>query len=284
MPMSYQPKFPQLRESICVYGPNGVGKTNVTITMMRRMTDRHFHIFDNNNAYDFAIFEDDERNAKIIAAENFTIHPADFTDYVDQKRVIEEIVEAVQPGDWAVFDYLDPIWESLPGWYTEVFLGLDETEYKASVRRALEEQRQNALGKNERQQGNTPLFDRLRDYTYLNPEYKKAVYGAFSKINAKGAHVLCMASSKPVKDNDDKDIRKRYSSVGARPASQKGLTGEVNTVLYLQWDGEDEWTMTTAKDRASRTADDKLLTDVEWKDFCSVYLSPVARWSMVKVD
>lgn len=284
MPMSYQPKFPQLRECICVYGPNGVGKTNVTITMMRRMTDRKFHIFDNNAAYEFAIYEDDERNAKIIEAQNFEIYPADATDWLDQVASIKEIERHIEPGDWAVFDFLDPLWESLPGWYTEVFLGLDETEYKASVRRALEEQRQEAVNKSQQVKGNTPLFDRLRDYTYLNPEYKKAVYGAFRRINAKGAHVLCMATSKPIKDNDDKDMRKRFGSIGARPSSQKGLTGEVNTVLYLEWDGEEEWTMTTAKDRASRTTEEKKLDETPWKDFCTAYLSPVARWSMQKVD
>ncbi len=282
MPMSYQPKFPQLRECICVYGESTVGKTNSAITMMRRMTDRHFHIFDNNSAYEFAIYEDDDKNKKIIERNNFTIYDADFTNYVDQKRNIEKIVDAIEPGEWAVFDLLDPVWEALPGWYTEVFLGLDETEYKASVRRALEEQRQEAVKGKEK--GNTPLFDRLRDYTYLNPEYKKTVYGAFQRINAKGAHVLCMAGSKIVKDNDDKELRKRYSTYGARPASQKALTSAVNTVLYLQWDGEDEWTATTAKDRASRLSDEKKLDETPWSDFCSLYLTPVARWSMQKTD
>lgn len=283
MAMSYQPKFPQLRECIAVYGESTVGKTNTTITMMRRMTDHHFHIFDNNAAYELAIYEDDERNAKIINANNFTIHAADFTDWLDQKRVIETIVENVEPGDWAVFDFLDPCWEAIPGWYTTHFLGLDETEYKMQVRRALEEQRQAATSTKD-QKGNTPLFDRLRDYTYLNPEYKKAVYGAFQKINAKGAHVIAMAGSKPIKDNDDKELRKRYGGFGARPASQKGLTGAVNTVLYLTWDGDETWEMSTAKDRASRLTEEKKLDEAEWSDFCSAYLSPVARWSMQKVD
>jgi len=283
MPMSYQPRFPQLRELIAVYGESTVGKTNCTISMMRRMTDRHFHIFDNDAAYEMAIYEDDERNKKIIDAQNFTIYPADFTDFADQVKAIAEVGDAVGPGEWGIFDLLDPVWESEPAWYTEVFLGLDEREYRASVRRALEEQRQSATSKAD-QKGGTPLFDRLRDYTYLNHEYFKAVYGTFDKINRNGGHVMCMAGSKIVKDNDDKEIRKRYGKLGARPASQKGLTKNVNTVLYLTWDGDDTWEMSTAKDRASRLTDEKKLDEQPWNDFCTAYLSPVARWSMQKVD
>lgn len=281
MPMSYQPKFPQLRERICVYGQNGVGKTNVAITMMRRMTDRHFHILDNNASYEFSIYEDDERNAKIIDAQSFTIHEANPHSWIDQKRIIEEIEDACVAGDWAVFDMLDPLWESIPGWYTKDFLGLDEDEYRAKVRLALEEKRDQQVGKGEKGDRTAPLFDQLRDYQHINPTYKKAVYGAMTRLNSKGVHVLCVAGAKLVGDKDDRGLRKIYAP-GDRPGSQKGLTGEVNTVLNLEHDGEEEFTITTKKDRASRKA--KRLDEDEWTDFCSVYLSPVARWSMQKVD
>lgn len=279
--MSYQPKFPQLRERICVYGQNGVGKTNVAITMMRRMTDRHFHILDNNSSYEFSIYEDDERNAKIIAAQNFTIYEADPHTWLDQKRAIEEIEAKAEFGDWAVFDMLDPMWEAIPGWYTSEFLGLDEDEYRQKVRLALEEKRDEQLSSKQKADRTAPLFDQLRDYQHINPTYKRAVYGTMTRLNAKGVHVLCAAGAKQTGDKDDKGLRKIYAP-GDRPASQKGLTGEVNTVLNLEHDGDETFTMTTKKDRASRKA--KALDEEPWTDFCAVYLGPVARWSMQRVD
>ena len=164
-------------------------------------------------------------------------------------------MEAVQPGDWAVFDYLDPIWgTTLPGWYTQVFLGLDETEVTRRRCGGARSSEQNALSRTNAVSRGTPLFDRLRDYTYLNPEYKRPCW-RLPRINAK-AHVLCMASRSRVKDNDDKGHQEALPSIGARPASQKGspVVGEHCAVPAVGRRGQ--WTMTTAKgtDQASTTS------------------------------
>lgn len=282
MVMSYQPRFPQLRECIGIYGDNGVGKSTVAISMMRRMTDRHFHVFDNNNSYEFSIYEDDEKNAKVIAAQNFTIYPADFTDWLEQKARILEIEAAAEPGDWAVFDMVNLAWDAVPSWYTTHFLKMDEMEYRAAVRQALEEKRSGQQSKGEKGDRTAPLFDQLRDWQHINPEYKRTMYGAWERLNQAGVHVLAVTDFKLVGDKDDKALRKRYGGIGARPGGQKAMTGCVQTMLYLQSDGEDEFTITTAKDRGSRKA--KALDEEPWEDFCSVYLTPVARWSMQKVD
>jgi len=285
MPMLYVPKMPRLTECIGLYGQNGTGKGKSVIDMMRRMPDRHFHVMDTDASYEFSIYEDDERNKKVIDNENFTIHVPDSTNWEDQKRVLKEIEDTTDRGDWAIFDHLDPLWESVPGWYTKIFLGLDETEYKATVRKALQEKRDKQLEKEGAKGDRTaPLFDQLRDYTYLNPEYKKTVYGLFKRLNGKGVHVMCMAHAKPIADNTDMSLRKRYRPFKEMPAGQKSLTDAVNTMLHLTWDGDEEWQISTAKDRGSRTRAEIKLVKEDWDDFTKVYLSPVAGWHMEKVD
>lgn len=282
MGMIYVPKFPQLTERIGVYGQSGAGKTNVAITMMRRMTDRHFHIFDNNASYEFSIYEDDERNAKVIAAQNFTIYPADFTDWLDQKAAIAKVEEGCVEGDWAVFDLTDLAWESVPSWYTETFLGLDEMQYRAKIRGALEDKRTAQQAEGGKGDRTAPVFDQLRDWQHINPEYKRTMYGAFERLNARGVHVIAMADAKPISDNDDPSIRKRYRPFKERPAGQKGLTKEMQTMLHLSYDGDDGYTVSTAKDRGSRTTSAKKLVEEPWSDMCSVYLSKVCGWHMEK--
>lgn len=284
MGMIYVPKFPQLTERIGVYGQSGAGKTNFAITMMRRMTNRHFHVFDNNAAYEFCIYEDDERNAKVIAAQNFTIHSADFTDWLDQKARIAEVEAACAEGDWAVFDLTDLAWEAVPAWYTEEFLGLDEMAYRAKIRSALEDKRVEQQAAGGRGDRTAPVFDQLRDWQHINPEYKRTMYATFERLNARGVHVLAVADAKPVSDNDDPAIRKRYRPFKERPAGQKGFTKEMQTVLHLAFDGDDTYTMSTAKDRGSRTSSEKKLDEEPWSDACTTYLSKVAGWHMVKED
>ena len=282
MAMRYMPKLPQLTERICAYGQNGVGKTSLAISMMRRMPDRHFHVLDTNASYEFSIYEDDERNAKVIAAQNFTIYDTDPQSWLDQVAKMAEIEAECEPGDWAVFDMMDDLWDAIPSWYTETFLGLDETAYRQKVRMALEEKRNEQQAGGQKGDRTAPLFDQLRDYQHINPTYKRQVYGLMRRLNAKGVHVLCLAGAKSIGDNDDVAIRKRYRPFKERPASQKALTGEMNTVLHLAWDGEDTWTMSQAKDRGSRLREQ--LDEEPWDDFCKTYLSPIAGWHMEKVE
>lgn len=286
MPMMYVPKLPRLTECIGVYGQGGAGKGELVIGMMRRMTDRHFHILDTDAAYEFSIYDDDERNVKVIERENFTIHPVDPHDWEMQKATIEKIEGSVERGDWAVFDHLDPLWESVPSWYTEVFLGLNETEYKARVRLALEEKRQEQIGEGKRGDRTAPLFDQLRDYQFINPEYKRTVYDAFTRLNAKGVHVVAVAHAKPVGDNDPPGLRKRYRPFRERPGGQKDMTEAVNTMVHVSFDGDETYTMSIAKDRGARARHEKKPMDLDWtdSDFCREYLSPVAGWKMEKVD
>lgn len=284
--MIYVPKMPRLTECIGLYGQGGAGKGEAVLCMMRRMTNRHFHIIDTDAAWEFMLYEDDERNAKVIAADNFTIHTPDPHGWEEQKNVIELCEANAERGDWVVFDHLDPMWESVPGWYTATFLGLDETEYKARVRLALEEKRQDQIGEGKRGDRTAPLFDQLRDYQFINPEYKRAVYDAFKRLNAKGVHVVAIAHAKPIGDNDPPGMRKRYKPFRERPGGQKDLTEAVNTMIHLAFDGDETYTMSVAKDRGSRMRNEDKPMDLDWSegDFCKEYLSPVAGWHMEKVD
>lgn len=282
--MLYVPRFPRLTERLGFYGSEGSGKGKAVLDMMRRMPDRHFHVMDTDAAYEFSIYEDDERNKKIIDTENFTIHVPDPTDWEDQKRTLTAIEDNAMRGDWAVFDHLDPLWASVPGWYTRDFLGLDENAYKAKVRLALEEKRVKQIDQGKKGDRTAPLFDQLRDYTYLNPEYAKNVYGAFIRLNAKGVNVVAIAHSKPIQDNTDMSIRKRYRPFRELPGSQKNFTKEVHTMLHFSYDGDETWEISTAKDRASRERPEKKLLNEPWDDFCKVYLGPVAGWHMEKVE
>jgi hypothetical protein len=287
--MQFSPKHANIRERIGLFGPPGAGKSNAIITWMRRCPHLHFHIIDNDDAYNFLIYEDDERNAKLIERENFTIHVMSAGDWKGHLEMTEKLVKDVDEGDVVVLDKISPLWAAAQNFYTQSIFGEDFNEYAITMRQGLEERRVAARNSNEREKRTEPIFDQFRDWGVINAQWKELMQHLLDVQQLGGAHLVCVADSRPVRDTDDNDIRKTYSQVGVVPEGQKGYTTFPHSVLHLVYDQRaDEYLMTTVKDRGSRRANglDEMAwgTSEEPGDFTKVYLGPVAGWKMQKVD
>ncbi len=65
------------------------------------------------------------------------------------------------------------------------------------------------------------------------------------------AHLYMASSAQPVSEEDTKEIRELYGPYGLRPAGQKALAYQPDTVLLLSH-ARDGYYMTTIKDRGGR--------------------------------
>lgn len=276
MPTTLRPKAPGIHERILLVGPGGSGKSNAVITMMRRITDAHFYIIDNDDSYNFLIYEDEEQNAGIIERQNFTILSVDATDWDEQKAAIQEVQGMAQEGDWCVFDMASETWSAVADWYTHTIFEQGYVDYAIEMRRKLEEERQEAAKKQEKEKRTQPLFDQFRDYGVINPEYKKGFYSALTRVNSK-AHVLITAEVAELNDNDPLPLRKLWGPAKCKPRGQNRLGHFPHTAIVMSCDLKtDIFSMTVVKDRGSRGA--RKLKDEPWEDFTRTYLQEVAGW------
>ena len=157
--------------------------------------------------------------------------------------------------DWLVIDMIGPAWDLVQEYFVDMVFGggMDEFFLKARVA--------NTKG--------SPL-DGFKDWTVINKLYRKST---LKLVGCKG-HVLCTSQVEPVNyDKDDKQIRNTFGNLGVKPKGQKHTAHLFHTILLLAARKNDDWRVTTAKDRGR-----KHLIDVQLRDFPTQYLIARAGW------
>lgn len=273
MTLSLQPKYPNLKERICLFGPEGAGKTRAVCSVMKACKDTFFHIIDNDDSFDRILYS--EEFIEVVDRGNYAKHDVDFGNWTQQLELAIKLGEEAERGQFLVFDNTTPTWQvAIPAWYTELIWGKGYDQYLIVMRIRLEGERENARGTDKKEKRTNPTFDQFRDYGVINPEYKK-LYRVFLNTNA---HVIFTAHVANVRDTDDAQIRKTYGMF--KPAGQGDIGKIPHTSLLLRCNPQKrEWTMTSFKDRQR-----ELVDEVEFGDFAKDYLRKIAGWKLTKVD
>jgi hypothetical protein len=288
--MTLAPKNARIPERFLFFGQSGGGRSNAIVTWMREQPDVHFHVIDNEDAYNFLIYEDDEINAALIEKENFTIYVVNRNDYDGNIDALEKIKKKVEAGDVVVLDKYGPyMWEATQAEFTRRVFGDEFAAYAVQMRADLEQRREDQKSKNERQSGNQPIFDQLRDWGTINTMQDEVIQLCVDINMMVKVHVVWIADTNEIRDNDKPAIRAMYKGVGEKPAGHKSCHAWPHTILHFLYDDKaGEYVITTVKDRGSRRK--KKLVNVVWgtddkpekASFPAVYLGPVAGWTGAK--
>lgn len=288
--MALRPKNDNLTERLLLFGQSGGGRSNAIVTWMRQDPDRHFHILDNEDAYTFLIYEDDELNAGLIEHQNFTIHTVKKNDYKGTVVALTKIRDNVEPGDVVVVDKIGPhVWEATQAQFSVEVFGSEFAAYAVQMRADLEGRREKAKAKNEHQPGNQAIFDQLRDWGTINT-MMDVVLDLCVDINMmEKCHIVWIADSNDIRDNDKPAIKLMYKKVEEKPAGHKSLHSWPHSVLHFEYDPiGGEYLITGVKDRASRKS--RMLDEFVWgsddkpekASFAAAYLGPVGGWTGVE--
>lgn len=282
-----EPKNARIPERLLFFGQSGGGRSNAILTWMRAQPDVHFFVLDNEDAYNFLIYEDEDTNAALIEKENFTIYTVNKNDYDGTIKALEEIKRKVDEGDVVVFDKIGPhTWEATQAEYTRQVFGSEFNAYAVQMRADLEERREAAKGKNERVPGNQATFDQLRDWGVINTMMDVILQLCVDINMMAKCHIVWVADANDIRDNDKPAIRAMYRDVEEKPAGHKSLHSWPHTILHFLYDPKaGEYVLTSVKDRGSRRK--KKLRDEVWgqddtpekSSFPEAYLVKVAGWT-----
>ena len=247
-----------LREKILLYGGAGAGKTTAILQIARAIQPQgnRVHVVDTDDGLmkGWALeFED---------CENIERHRVyGFDQYID---VSERIRAEARDGDWVAVDMISHAWDSVQRYFTDQIFKKNLGEYFLEARRQMEERG----GKKKK----GSAFDGWQDWSVINGVYKDWIQPL---IWGMPFHLIATASASTVGDDDEDEIRRLFPT-GIKPAGQKHLPHEFDTVIFMESPKDREQKRrlaTTFKDRGRKPFTDELLLN-----FPVQYLMARAGW------
>jgi len=230
-----------MRERILTIGGAGSGKSTAWIRLAQRFKDSTFYVIDTQLSAERSLEEYPSVN-------NVEVYTAiDWSDYRDAQRKIEA---KCKEGDWVVVDMVDMAWSAVQrGFVSEIF-GQDMGDYYMEARKVL--RAKGDVDKKGKQIKSIFDGETLRgwvDWVVINKQYEDFVFSLVYRIPA---NLYMTAMANPVSEDDEREVRELYGPYGLKPAGQKALAHQPDTVLLLAHPERDRWTYTTIKDRGGR--------------------------------
>jgi hypothetical protein len=221
-----------MRERILTIGGAGSGKTEGWMRLALRFKAAQFYVIDTQLSA--------ERSLQAYpSVQNVTIYPA--VDWLEYRAAQKEIEKLSQPNDWAVLDMADMSWPAVQREYVDGMFDKELGDYWLEARRKLTESKAAKKG--------FPVLDGWKDWSVINKMYDDFMFSLVYRVKA---NLYMTAMATPVSEDDEKEIRELYGPYGLKPAGQKALGHQPDTVLLLAHSERDRWTYTTIKDRGGR--------------------------------
>lgn len=246
------------RERQLIMGPYGSGKTtswlNIAKWSLATGSEAQFYAIDSDAAVE-AFIQPGTQYAHLDAKAGGNVHVAPVFEWEEYREAANKFAKLAGPDDWEIVDFASNAWEAVQDWFVTEMFKTDPDEFYLEARRA--------------KAGGNPL-DGWKDWQYINRSYR-----AWSNdvLHRTAGHKFLTAASKPIGDQDGKEIRALYGAHGVRPTGQKQLGHVVHTILYQQVLRQGEVYITTIKDRERMP-----LTGQQVTEFAIDYLVNVAGW------
>jgi hypothetical protein len=250
-------------ERILIYGPPKVGKSRAVLSVARRHADANsdarFHVINTEAGY-----------LKMMAGEfggldNVTVY--DVADWPELKAAAKTINDAkLRPHDWIVLDLASALWTMVQDYYVDqVFPDARIGDLGDLF----------ALSRTD----SSVELDGWKDWSVINKLYNSVMHRLI--IRPPG-HVIVVTGSKPLletsksgKVGESAEVKNTYGRVGSKPAGQKDLDYQLDSIIYMERTLSGKYLMTTTGDR-----DRERMEAVEVGDFGITYLMGYAGWQM----
>jgi hypothetical protein len=222
-----------VRERILVLGGPGSGKTFGWLKLAARYRQSGFYVIDSEVGGERSLQEFPD-------LDNVHIYPvADWSEY---RAAQKEVVAKAGEGDWIVLDMADKAWSAVQRYYISEVFGGEMGEYFLAARVKLKKDAKSLFA------GRDAALKGWTDWPVVNRLYEDFI---FPLVYRSKAHLYMATSGQPVSEEDGREVRELYGPYGLRPAGQKQLAYQPDTVLLLAH-AKDGYYMTTIKDRGGR--------------------------------
>lgn len=245
---------PRLRERILAYGGPGSGKTNAWLRLAKHLPDATFYVIDTEIGAERSMEEyPDIENIKVYGV----------IDWPEYRKAQKEICAKAKAGDWIVLDMAEKAWKAVQRDFIEQIFGQDTGDYFLQARKKLKKGAESIFG------GKDSVLKGWTDWSVINARYDDFI---LPLVYRSKANLFIASMPDVVNEDDDKDVKALFGPYGAKPAGQKALGHQPDTLLLMQYTREG-WTMTTVKDRGGR----KYMDHVRVIDFYFQY-GKIAGW------
>lgn len=264
-PVSRLTSLPR-RERILGYGPAKAGKTSCWVTIAKWAQDT-------GSSAQFFVIDTDCTVEPMLSGsayghlENIVLRPCYGYEAMAAagKEFSGDVAGLVQgsagPGDWIVVDMGNAVWSATQNYFSQLIHGMDPAKRATQLRAAWDGEGKAA--------GDIEGWD----WGYVNRLYddimKPILFGNH------GAHVFICTEASELNSKLEKDPEKKrmFHSVGYKPAGQKSLAYQVNTILFVDKRASGRY-ITTVGDRER-----EWLKEATLNDFVLDYLIPVCQWT-----
>lgn len=254
--MTLRPPHERLYERVLVYGNEGTGKTrawlDIAALSQRSGSDAMFYAIDSEVA---AI-------PRMLSGETFrdltNVHHEPVSDYPEMFQAIRALADKVRPNDWLILDRADAMWEMAQDHYVDLRYG-----------RTMGEQWLSWVTTTGGDTRKGRLLEGDTDWGTINKLYRDLT----TPVVRLQGHLFMTAPARKVGERDEQGIRDVYGRFGFRPEGQRHLGHLSHTTLLLNKTGQEEWRITSVKDRER-----KLLEGEVVQRFSTAYLIKVAGW------
>lgn len=250
------------KESICLYGEYGSGKSKAwtTLAALYRATDTPgtFHVIETVHEASHVVLEvfDDWES-------NVVIHEA--LDYDTLMETGAKIAAEVEPHDWLVVESMDNVQKMVRDlWFTEHRDGMSWREYQAS--------------------GASPKEIKPADWITMDE-----AHAAFTTPYVLGlpCHKLATAAADVVHTeqgfSDNKMVRQMFERIGVKPRGHKSTGYVFRSILLTRHPAKTDWTLTTVDDPEREHLENAIVAPPPL-GFAKSYLLEIAHWSLAPED
>lgn len=162
-------------------------------------------------------------------------------------------------GDWLVVDMMEKVWSAAQAGYAEMAFGVDVDDFYVAWR------------KQDTDGGNPFNADWGKDWQAINRLYDMFV---FQVTRFPGNVLMTTAVDTVTEKEKDREVIRRYSEFGVKPAGQKRL-GHLPADLLLLQETNKGWTMTQMRGTGREP-----FKNIPVTDFVTSYLVARAGWSL----
>jgi hypothetical protein len=222
-----------MRERILVVGGPGSGKTFGWLKLASYFKNSQFYIIDTEIGAERSLKE-------FPGLTNVHIYPV--VEWPEYRKAQREVIDKAVEGDWLVLDMADKAWTAVQRYFIGEIFDQEMGEYFLEARRKMKKDAKSLFA------GRDAALKGWTDWPTINRLYEDFM---LPLVYRSPAHLYLATAGQAVSEDDDKEVQELYGPYGIRPAGQKALAHQPDTVLLLAHN-KTGYFMTTIKDRGGR--------------------------------